>query len=100
MTEHLPYRRCAGVTLINAQGLVFIGQRKKERDALPASGHEWQMPQGGIDADESSWEEIRKGVKQYDDSHRDGAESVNVASIWQPDVAAVHNAHCGAALPA
>ena len=39
----LPYRPCAGVMLINAQGLIFAGQRK-DSDS-PA----WQMPQGGID---------------------------------------------------
>ena len=39
----LPYRPCVGVMLINAQGLIFAGQRK-DSDS-PA----WQMPQGGID---------------------------------------------------
>ena len=39
----LPYRPCVGVMLINAQGLVFAGQRIDS--PIPA----WQMPQGGID---------------------------------------------------
>ena len=43
----LPYRPCAGVVLINAEGLIFAGQRGDS--AVPA----WQMPQGGIDAGES-----------------------------------------------
>jgi putative (di)nucleoside polyphosphate hydrolase len=38
----LPYRPCAGVVLINADGLVFAGQRID----MPGA---WQMPQGGID---------------------------------------------------
>ncbi len=42
----LPYRPCVGVMLINAQGLIFAGQRK-DSDS-PA----WQMPQGGIDEGE------------------------------------------------
>lgn len=42
----LPYRRCAGVVLVNPAGLIFAGQR---RDS-PVSA--WQMPQGGIDAGE------------------------------------------------
>ena len=42
----LPYRPCAGVTLINRGGLIFAGQRKDN----PVSA--WQMPQGGIDAGE------------------------------------------------
>lgn len=43
----LPYRPCVGVMLINADGHVFVGQRK---DAEVAA---WQMPQGGIDEGES-----------------------------------------------
>lgn len=42
----LPYRPCAGVVLINADGLVFAGQRID----MPGA---WQMPQGGIDGDET-----------------------------------------------
>lgn len=44
--ESLPYRPCVGVMLINDDGLVFAGRRIDS--AAPA----WQMPQGGIDADE------------------------------------------------
>lgn len=42
----LPYRPCVGVTLINADGLIFAGQRIDSD--VPA----WQMPQGGVDAGE------------------------------------------------
>lgn len=42
----LPYRPCAGVVLMNAEGLVFAGQRID----MPGA---WQMPQGGIDGDET-----------------------------------------------
>lgn len=42
----LPYRPCAGVVLINAEGLVFAGQRLDRPGA-------WQMPQGGIDPGET-----------------------------------------------
>lgn len=45
--ESLPYRRCAGFMLVNADGLVFVGER------IDASAHGfWQMPQGGIDKGE------------------------------------------------
>ena len=44
--ETLPYRPCVGVMLINAQGLIFAGQR------IDSEIHAWQMPQGGIDAGE------------------------------------------------
>ena len=39
----LPYRPCAGVVLINRDGLVFGGQR------IDNPGKAWQMPQGGLD---------------------------------------------------
>ena len=41
----LPYRPCAGVCLINPEGLVWAGER------LDFAGA-WQMPQGGIDPGE------------------------------------------------
>ena len=43
----LPYRPCVGVVLANPQGLVFAGQR------IDNPGPAWQMPQGGIDVDET-----------------------------------------------
>ncbi|MEC7258929.1 MAG: RNA pyrophosphohydrolase [Pseudomonadota bacterium] len=43
----LPYRPCVGVMLANADGAIFVGQRRdRDTDA-------WQMPQGGIDASET-----------------------------------------------
>jgi putative (di)nucleoside polyphosphate hydrolase len=44
----LPYRPCAGVMLLNAQGQVFVGQR------LDTTLEAWQMPQGGIDDGEDA----------------------------------------------
>ena len=46
MNNNLPYRPCVGITLFNAQGKVFVGERIDN----PGS---WQMPQGGIDDGES-----------------------------------------------
>lgn len=45
--NHLPYRPCAGFMLVNADGLVFVGQRID-----PTAHGFWQMPQGGIDPGE------------------------------------------------
>lgn len=42
----LPYRPCAGVVLMNADGLIFAGHR------IDNSADAWQMPQGGIDKGE------------------------------------------------
>jgi putative (di)nucleoside polyphosphate hydrolase len=61
--EALPYRRGVGVVLFNAQGKVFVAQR------IDNPGPAWQMPQGGIDEDESpldaAWRELHEetGVK-------------------------------------
>ena len=44
----LPYRPCAGIMLLNADGLVFVGQR------LDSALDAWQMPQGGIDKGEDA----------------------------------------------
>jgi putative (di)nucleoside polyphosphate hydrolase len=46
--DTLPYRPCAGIMLINAQGKVFVGKR------IDTSLDAWQMPQGGIDPDEAA----------------------------------------------
>ena len=45
--EGLPYRACAGFMLVNAEGLVFVGQRID-----PSAQGFWQMPQRGIDKGE------------------------------------------------
>lgn len=49
------YRPCVGLFLLNRRGEIFIGHRNDiDADFIPASIAEkpWQMPQGGIDADE------------------------------------------------
>jgi putative (di)nucleoside polyphosphate hydrolase len=46
--DTLPYRQCAGIMLLNGAGLVFVGQR------LDSRSEAWQMPQGGIDKDETA----------------------------------------------
>lgn len=47
-TSTLPYRRCAGIMLLNARGEVFVGQR------IDTTTEAWQMPQGGIDDGEDA----------------------------------------------
>lgn len=41
----MPYRPCVGIALFNSKGRVFVGERIDTPNA-------WQMPQGGIEADE------------------------------------------------
>ena len=66
------YRPCVGVMLINHAGLVFIGRRRNKRLVEHvAPGHEWQMPQGGIDP----------GEDPYTACLRELREETNVTSI-------------------
>ena len=63
--NHLEYRPCVGVMLVNREGKAFVGKRIDNRE-----GDWWQMPQGGIDDGEDVeaallrevWEEV--GVRQ------------------------------------
>ncbi len=47
----LPYRANVGVVLFNAQGHVLVARRADMPNAEGAPGG-WQLPQGGIDAEE------------------------------------------------
>jgi len=67
MTDAPPegYRPCVGLALFNADGLVFVGRRanKKQREHV-APGHEWQMPQGGIDAGETPFQAAQRELQE------------------------------------
>ena len=45
--DDLPYRPAVGIMLIDRRGLVFVGRR------IDQTVEGWQMPQGGIDGDET-----------------------------------------------
>jgi putative (di)nucleoside polyphosphate hydrolase len=73
MESTKPYRPNVGIALLNAKGEVLIGRRyKDDGPEVIYPGLEWQMPQGGIDANEDPrkavfrelWEET--GVKSAD----------------------------------
>src|SRR5262245_19120944 len=50
----LPYRPCAGLCVINREGLVLIGRRADGPEHIDET-HVWQMPQGGIDEGEKPY---------------------------------------------
>lgn len=51
----LPYRPNVGVALFNAAGRVLIARRlDDDGPEVIGPGYEWQMPQGGIDANEDA----------------------------------------------
>jgi putative (di)nucleoside polyphosphate hydrolase len=76
---HPGYRACAGVALVNARGLVFIGRRRKERGA-PVQGFEWQMPQGGVDEGEAPLAAARREL--YEETNVRSAELIAEAPCW------------------
>ena len=58
--DHLAYRPCVGMMLVNTEGQVFVADRSDMEE--PA----WQMPQGGIDegetAESAAWRELAEEV--------------------------------------
>lgn len=54
----LPYRRCVGVMLVNADGRIFTGQR------IDTDHPAWQMPQGGIDDGEGPREAALRELQE------------------------------------
>lgn len=68
----LPYRPCVGLMLINREGLVFVGRRRREAGPEHVDEtHAWQMPQGGIDP----------GEEPYAAALRELHEETNVRSV-------------------
>jgi putative (di)nucleoside polyphosphate hydrolase len=80
VTREPIYRPCAGVALCNRDGDVFIGRRKTERGVALIAGHEWQMPQGGIDDDETPLEAARREL--YEETNVKSASLVMEAPEW------------------
>lgn len=75
--EALPYRPCVGVMLLNAQGLVFIGNRV---DKAGDGDDAWQMPQGGLDAGEDPLEAARRELAE--ETNVTSAELLAEAPEW------------------
>lgn len=52
-SKDFSFRPNVGVCLINQAGLIWMGQTHSIGPELVTPGHEWQMPQGGIEPGES-----------------------------------------------
>ncbi|HWE77706.1 MAG TPA: RNA pyrophosphohydrolase [Pseudolabrys sp.] len=68
--ESLPYRPCAGIMVLNAQGRVFVGRRAGGPEHVDRT-HVYQMPQGGID----------EGEDPYKAALRELYEETNIKSV-------------------
>ena len=77
--EDLPYRTCVGMMLINAAGLVFIGRRAGGIEHVDET-HVWQMPQGGVDPGEDTWEAAKRELYE-ETSVRSISAEVGTASM-------------------
>ncbi|WP_291869797.1 RNA pyrophosphohydrolase [Bradyrhizobium sp.] len=61
MSGGKPYRPNVGIALFDASGRVLIGRRfRDDGPEIILPGLEWQMPQGGIDADEDPREAVMR----------------------------------------
>ena len=77
--DDLPYRPCVGVMLLNAQGLVFIGRRIGGPEHVDAE-HVWQMPQGGVDPGEDTWEAAKREL--YEETNVRSIDKLGEVGDW------------------
>jgi putative (di)nucleoside polyphosphate hydrolase len=64
----LPYRPCVGTMVLNRAGRAFIGKRSEGPEHIDEI-HAWQMPQGGIDADEDPWQAALRELHEETSIH-------------------------------
>jgi putative (di)nucleoside polyphosphate hydrolase len=77
--ESLPYRPCAGLTVFNAEGLVFVGRRAGGPEHVDAT-HIWQMPQGGIDDGEDAYAAALREL--YEETNIRSVEKLGEIGEW------------------
>ena len=71
---HPGYRPCVGLVLVNAERLLFIGERRGPRS------NAWQMPQGGIDPGEDPGAAARRELME--EVGTDRAELLAESRYW------------------
>lgn len=73
--ETLPYRPCAGVMLLNRDGLIFTGERLD----MPGA---WQMPQGGIDGGEDPEAAAFRELEEETGVPADAVSLIKATNDW------------------
>lgn len=77
--DTLPYRPCAGITVLNRAGLVFVGRRTEGVEHIDAT-HVWQMPQGGIDEGEDPYRGALREL--YEETSIKSVEKIGEVPDW------------------
>jgi len=77
--DSLPYRPCAGIMVLNRDGLVFVGRRKGGVEHVDAT-HVWQMPQGGIDDGEDPYAGALREL--YEETSIQSVEKLGEVPEW------------------
>ena len=77
--DDLPYRTCVGMMLVNAAGLVFIGRRAGGPEHVDET-HVWQMPQGGVDPGEDTWEAAKREL--FEETSVRSVEKIGEVADW------------------
>ncbi len=60
--DHIEYRKGIGLMILNAKKKVWVGQRKDTGNLMGPDA--WQMPQGGIDGQETPWQAALRELKE------------------------------------
>jgi putative (di)nucleoside polyphosphate hydrolase len=77
--EDLPYRPCVGVMVLNRAARVFIGRRRNGPEHVDAT-HAWQMPQGGVDPGEDTWQAALREL--YEETNIRSVERLGEIADW------------------
>lgn len=72
--QHLPYRPCVGIMLLNADNKVFVARR------IDTRAEAWQMPQGGIDEGEDALTAALREMRE--EIGTDNAEIIAESAGW------------------
>ncbi|TAE82383.1 MAG: RNA pyrophosphohydrolase [Alphaproteobacteria bacterium] len=70
------YRRCVGAMIMDEEGRILVGRRV---NTLPDDAHSWQMPQGGIDGNETPQDALLRELRE-----EVGTDDVTVIAYIDP----------------